>query len=329
MRRFSFILAAALALAAPAPRSHTWRIIGPGGGGAQFIPTISPHDPRTVLTACDMTGAYLTRDGGRSWRMFNLRSVVATFAFDPHDPQVIYAGNAALWRSELATLRAQEAQRGDAAVDRLGELQAALTSHLATLGAALEEPMARLIETASEAPRAAAEVIGQLRQEMTGNLARDNQLLEERSRILETLNSLLAAINQASAEQRGTIATLVGSSSRLLEQAGSQLAEQVGVQAAQLSDVAAQVTSSAVEVSSLSEAFGFAVQLFSTANEKLIANLEKIESSMDRSTARSDEQLAYYVAQAREIIDLSIMSQKDVVDELRQLGAATAAGQVS
>jgi hypothetical protein len=39
---------------------------------------------------------------------------------------------------------------------------------------------------------------------------------------------------------------------------------------------------------------------------------------MDKSTARSDEQLAYYVAQAREIIDLSIMSQKDVVEELRQ-----------
>jgi hypothetical protein len=35
--------------------------------------------------------------------------------------------------------------------------------------------------------------------------------------------------------------------------------------------------------------------------------------------ARSDEQLAYYVAQAREIIDLSIMSQKEVVGDLRQL----------
>ena len=37
--------------------------------------------------------------------------------------------------------------------------------------------------------------------------------------------------------------------------------------------------------------------------------------------ARSDEQLAYYVAQAREIIDLSIMSQKEVFEELRQLPA--------
>jgi hypothetical protein len=35
--------------------------------------------------------------------------------------------------------------------------------------------------------------------------------------------------------------------------------------------------------------------------------------------SRSDEQLAYYVAQAREIIDLSILSQKEVFEELRQL----------
>ena len=42
------------------------------------------------------------------------------------------------------------------------------------------------------------------------------------------------------------------------------------------------------------------------------------------STARSDEQLAYYVAQAREIIDLSLLSQKQIVDELQQLAGKKA-----
>jgi hypothetical protein len=41
--------------------------------------------------------------------------------------------------------------------------------------------------------------------------------------------------------------------------------------------------------------------------------------------ARSDDQLAYYVAQAREIIDLSISSQKEVVEEMRQLASKQAA----
>jgi hypothetical protein len=232
---------------------------------------------------------------------------------------------ASLWRTELAALRDEEALRGQAAVDRLGELQTALSSHLTmhltTLGAALEDPLTRLIQTASEAPRAAAEVIGQLRQEISNSVARDNELLEERGRIMETLNSLLAGINHASAEQRATIDALVASSGVTLDNAGSQFAEQVGAESARLADLAALVSSGAVEVSSLSEAFGFAVQLFNDGNEKLIASLQRIEGAMDKSTARSDEQLAYYVAQAREIIDLSIMSQKEVVDELRQLSS--------
>ena len=93
----------AIALAAtkpgPAPRFDPWTIVGPGGGGTMIAPTISPHDPRIVVEHCDMTGAYITLDGARSWRMFNLRTVVETLAFDSRNPRVIYAGNAALWRS--------------------------------------------------------------------------------------------------------------------------------------------------------------------------------------------------------------------------------------
>lgn len=230
-----------------------------------------------------------------------------------------------LLRTELGALREEEAVRGHAAVERLGELQTAVTRHLATLGTALEDPITRLIQTASEAPRAAAEVIGQLRQEISHSVARDNELLEERSRILETLNALLESIHHASVEQRSVIDTLVASSAVALNAAGSEFAEKVGFEATKLSDIAAHVTSSAVEVSSLSEAFGFAVHSFNDANEKLIANLQRIEGAMDKSMARSDEQLAYYVAQAREIIDLSLMSQKEIFEELRQLPAKQAA----
>jgi photosystem II stability/assembly factor-like uncharacterized protein len=83
----------------PAPRYDAWRVIGPGGGGTMLAPTISPHDPNLVVEHCDMTGGYITHDGGQSWRIFGLRTVIETFAYDPHDAKVIYAGNAALWRS--------------------------------------------------------------------------------------------------------------------------------------------------------------------------------------------------------------------------------------
>ena len=232
---------------------------------------------------------------------------------------------ASLLRTELGALRTDEALRGDAAVARLGQLQAALTSQLTTLGRALEAPITRLIETASEAPRAAAEVLGKLRHEISSSVARDNELLEERTRIMATLNTLLDAINHAAVEQRSVIDSLVASSTVTLNAAGSTFADNVRADTARLADIAAHVTTSAVEVSSLSEAFGFAVTLFSDANEKLIVSLQRIEDAMDKSMLRSDEQLAYYVAQAREVIDLSMGSQKEIFEALRQLPAKQAA----
>jgi hypothetical protein len=183
----------------------------------------------------------------------------------------------------------------------------------------------RLMQTAAEAPRAAAEVVGQLRQELSNSMARDNTLLEERSRILGTLNGLLDAINHAAAEQRSAIDGLVASSAALLERAGKDFAERGEAESARLAAAAAQVGGSAVEVASLGESLGAAVQQFGAANETLVAQLQRIEGALDKSLARSDEQLAYYVAQAREIVDLAVLSQQRIVDELQQRAAAPVA----
>ena len=108
MAALLFVTAAAAAAPAVAAdlgptrpaRLDAWRIIGPGGGGTMRRPAISPHDPKVVVLGCDMTGAYLTADGGASWRMFNLGSVPTAFAFDPSRPQTIYAGAEAVYRSD-------------------------------------------------------------------------------------------------------------------------------------------------------------------------------------------------------------------------------------
>ena len=88
-----------LTASAFAVRPGDFKVIGPGGGGAMFNPTISPHDPNTVLISCDMSGSYISHNGGQSWRMFNLRGVVRFFTFDPLDPKVMYAQATGLWRS--------------------------------------------------------------------------------------------------------------------------------------------------------------------------------------------------------------------------------------
>ena len=184
--------------------------------------------------------------------------------------------------------------------------------------------IARLMQAASEAPRAAAEVIGLLREKLSDSMVRDNGLLEERGRIMATLGGLLDAVNHAAVEQRGAIDTLVVSSAELMQKVSSQFSERIEAESAKVNAAAAQITGSAVEVASLGEAFGFAVQLFSESSNGMMANLQRIEAALTKSTLRSDEQLAYYVAQAREIIDLSIVSQKQIVEDLRQLSGRQA-----
>ena len=231
---------------------------------------------------------------------------------------------AGVWRAELAALRDEEAARGQAAVARLGELQAALASQLATLGTALEAPMTRLMQTAAEVPQAAAGVISQLREEMAGFAERDNLALEERTALLTQIGTLLATLNQASGEQRAAIDDLVAAARASFDDAGSRFHAALGAEAGRAEDTAAQVAASAAELASLGEAFSHGIALFNTSNEKLIDSLRGMEGAIGQSTARSDEQLAYYVAQAREVIDLSMASQQEIVEDLRRLRSQAA-----
>jgi hypothetical protein len=186
----------------------------------------------------------------------------------------------------------------------------------------------QLVQAASEAPKAAAEVVAELRQKLSDSMVRDTAMLQERSRLLETLETLLDAVNHASTEQRTAVDALVATSADLLERVGTRFTEHIEHETGKLGTVAAQVTGSAVEVASLGEAFGGAVQVFGESNDKLVAHLERIETALDKSLARSDEQLAYYVAQAREVIDLSVMSQKQIVENLQQLASRRASAGV-
>ena len=235
-----------------------------------------------------------------------------------------------VWRTELVALRDAEAVRGQAAVDRIDTLQAAVAQHLATLGGALEAPLTRLLQTASDVPQAAADVITQLRQEMTRLSERDNIALAERTAMMEQVGSLLQSVNDAAVRQRDAIDVLVASASQVLEQAGAQFAQSLGAQAGKADEVAAHVAASAVELASLGESFSHGVGLFSASNEKLMESLQGIEGAISQSMSRSDEQLAYYVAQAREVIDLSISSQQGIVEDLRRLhGKASSAQEVA
>jgi hypothetical protein len=207
------------------------------------------------------------------------------------------AQTATLWRDELAALRAEESARADAI-------------------------MQRLLHTAAEAPKAAAEVIAQLRHDMSQLTERDNHALQERVQLMSQIDGLLQSVAAATGEQRAAIESMVTSAGTVLDQVGRQFADTVGAQALRAQALADQVSGSAVELASLGEAFSESVQRLSSTNEHLVTSLQGVESAVSQSIARSDEQLAYYVAQAREVIDLSITSQQGILEDLRRLRSA-------
>jgi hypothetical protein len=220
---------------------------------------------------------------------------------------------------KLNQLHEAEAERGNKAVDRLAELQEAVTQHLGQLGNALEAPMSRLIATASETPKAAAEVIEKLRAEITKNIERDNSLLDERRRIMEELNTLSATLEQSSSGQRLAIEKMVDSSASMLSDVGQRFNQQLESEVGKLSDMVDYFSGSAAELGSLGEAFSLAVSLFNDGNNKLLDSLKHIDASLQNATSRSDEQLAYYVAQAREVIDHNVLSQQELIAQIRHL----------
>lgn len=277
----------------------------------------------------------------------------AAATFEQHSASLLRAVDAS--HGELKTaLAAQDQQRLSAWTESLASMSAALREDWAQAGADTAQrqreicdtlartadeigtrgqahasqtlaEISRLVDTASEAPKAAAEVIGELRHNLSESMARDTAVLEERTQLMATLDTLLAAVNHASTEQRAAIDALVSTSADLLDRVGTRFMGHIESETGKLGAVADQVSVGAVEVASLGEAFGAAARVFGESNDQLSARLQGIEDALQRSLARSDEQLAYYVAQAREVVDLSLLAQKQIVEDMQQLSGRRAA----
>ena len=236
----------------------------------------------------------------------------------------------AVWQQALTDMAAQlhqqwqqsgveHAQQHQAVLAALADTAQTMAAQSASQATGTLGEINRLLDAAAAAPRAAAEVIGELRDKLTASMARDNAMLDERARVLDTLGTLLDRVNHASAEQRQAIDQLVGGSAEVLERTANRFAERMEADSGRLADAAAQIGAGATELASLGDAFGQSVQAFGESNAQLTAHLQQLDATLAQSIARSDEQLAYYVAQAREVIDLSLSSQQQIVGDLQRL----------
>ncbi|NII09113.1 DUF802 domain-containing protein [Oleiagrimonas sp. C23AA] len=186
--------------------------------------------------------------------------------------------------------------------------------------------ISQLVQSASEAPKAAADVVAEMRQMLSESMVRDTAMLEERSRLLETLQTLLDAVNHASTEQRAAVDGLVSTASDLLERVGARFTDHIAAETGKLEAIGTQVAGGTAEMGALGDTLNHAVAQFGQSNQALTERLQQIAQALDASLSRSDEQLAYYVAQAREVVDLSVLSQKQIIDDLARLKTPRASG---
>lgn len=234
-----------------------------------------------------------------------------------------FAAHTERWLSEQ---RDAQSQWQTHASEQLSQLQDTAREHLTALGTALEAPMARLIETASETPKAAAEVITRLKEEIKRNSEQENALLDERQRLVKELDALLRSQQDAMTQQQAAIEQLVNDSANALAKVRDTVQSGMQAQGEELQASATEVSSSAAEVASLSDAFTAAVEHFSNASDALNSTLngtltddlrntlQQVEDALVRAAERADEQLAYYVAQAREVIELTLSAQQGSPD---------------
>jgi len=69
-KKLFFVMAFIMLLGLAAePVAADWEPVGLSGGGAMFNPAISPIDPNLMMVNCDMGGAYLSHDGGMTWKV--------------------------------------------------------------------------------------------------------------------------------------------------------------------------------------------------------------------------------------------------------------------
>ncbi len=221
--------------------------------------------------------------------------------------------------AQLDRLSEIEQHRTEQVMAEFVQLESVVTEHLVRLGQGLEEPITRLVHTASETPKAAAEVIVKLREALSAALERDNQQLQERTALMAQLETVASDLAEASQSQQQSVSRLVDSTTQTLQQVCEHFNGQVEAGLSQLTEVADQYRAGAVDVASLGETFHHAVELYSQTNDRLLEKLAALEEAIGQSSARHDEQLAYYLEQAREIIDYSMMSQQDVLEKIRQL----------
>jgi len=240
----------------------------------------------------------------------------------------------------LAEVVAAAAEAPRSAAQLIESLRVEMAAHLARDNALLEERQAvmkefsALMAALQDSQRAQQEALDQLLTH-SGNsleslLARSGEHLQQ---WLAHSGDSLTRLSQRVGEDLEQSSERVGASldqcsrqlTESLENLGGRVADHLELRGSELAGLGEQLSSSALDMAGLGDTFAAAVQQFSNSNRELLAALASVEQGLAESGERSDEQMAYYVAQAREIIDHNLVSQQAILGRLEDLSEHAAA----
>lgn len=195
-----------------------------------------------------------------------------------------------------------------------------------SLAATAREQLEALSAQLAGTSREVLGAVDRVSADAVGGLQHNRALLEQHRALLASVSGLTGALEQDAARYRAVIDELAAGSARTLAEASTRFDEQLGAGSRQLVDAADHFSASAIELATLGESMAEAVARFETAGSQLHDTLTRVEQAMGDAAGRSDEQLAYYVAQAREVIDHSVSAQQQLIEQVRQISAAHASG---
>ena len=220
---------------------------------------------------------------------------------------------------ELSDLSEAQHSHQESMTREMGELDQILHHHLESLGTALSGPLADVMDSVAEAPQAARNVIDELKEQHTEFVTRDNELLSQREALLTRLTAASSALESSMTDHHVLVETLVDKANTELEQASERNFDKLERSRAKLEESAAMVATGGVEMAAVATMFSTAVEAYTETSDKLLGGLERIEEALSDSGERSNQQLSLYVDQAREIIDQSLLSQKEIFEALRSM----------
>jgi len=219
----------------------------------------------------------------------------------------------------LAEIEKTHFANGESAVAAVQKLDEVVRDQLQILGEGLGTSLNEVVESASAAPKIAAEVMGQMQARLEDQMKRENTLIADRTELFDGLAEIAVKLNEAAIGHEAAITLMTEAGNAQLEKVGEETQTRLESALKEVTDASQLIAVGGHELSAMTEMFTIAVDEYRNSNERLLGGLDRIEEALGRAGERSDQQLNLYVSQAREIIDQSMLSQKEVFDELKHL----------